>query len=240
MSVALVSIPPDDGRPRLFCFHYAGSGASSYGPWVRELADVVNVCRVQLPGREGRAAEPRERELAPLAVDLARELAPFVDDRTVFYGHSMGALVAYAVACELGRAGPKVLIVGAYPAPHLPAPLAAADDRPNDELVAVLQVLGAFPRELLSEPRWLEVFLDILRDDIRLCRSYQRRPEPPLACPIVALAGRDDPLVSVADVAAWRHHAGDDFELRLLDGGHFFVRDASVKAIVRRVITELD
>lgn len=35
----------------LFCFPYAGGGASAYRGWIRALDNKVNICPIQLPGR---------------------------------------------------------------------------------------------------------------------------------------------------------------------------------------------
>ena len=44
-------------RVRMFCFPYAGGGASAYRGWAAPLPPDVEVCPVQLPGREGRLRE---------------------------------------------------------------------------------------------------------------------------------------------------------------------------------------
>lgn len=240
MSPALVASPPQDGRVRVVCFHYAGGGASCYARWSRLLPD-ANVCPVQLPGREGRASEPRHTEFEPLVQELSAELEGVVDRRTIFYGHSMGALLAYGVARELAASGacvPAALVIGAYPAPHLPPPLAQAQPVHDDaRLASVLSAIGGLPQILLEHPEWLEALLPTVRDDIVLCRSYRHSPDNALQCPIHAIAGTDDLLVAAEQVEAWREHTVGEFELHAVAGGHMFVKDspAQVAAIVRRV-----
>lgn len=36
----------------LFCFPFAGGGASAYNSWVQKMKDTITVCPIQLPGRE--------------------------------------------------------------------------------------------------------------------------------------------------------------------------------------------
>ena len=36
----------------LFCFPFAGGGASAYNSWVQKMKGKVTVCPIQLPGRE--------------------------------------------------------------------------------------------------------------------------------------------------------------------------------------------
>src|SRR5579884_4085328 len=95
-------------RCRLFCFPYAGGGASIYHAWSRSLPAEIDVCAVQLPGRENRIGEPLFTSL-PLLIDaLAHELAPFFDKPFVFFGHSMGALISFELArCLRSRRQPE-------------------------------------------------------------------------------------------------------------------------------------
>ena len=48
----------NDADIRLFCFHYAGGGASIFRKWYKDLIDYVELVSIQLPGREGRFNEP--------------------------------------------------------------------------------------------------------------------------------------------------------------------------------------
>ncbi|MFD0329339.1 thioesterase II family protein [Streptacidiphilus monticola] len=112
-----------DTRLRLFCFPYAGGGASTYAGWQRRLGSRVQVLPVQLPGRESRSGEPRFTDLGALVRDLDRELADELDFPHILLGHSMGALIAYALArhrAELGERLPEALVLSAYRAPTCP------------------------------------------------------------------------------------------------------------------------
>ena len=56
---------------RLICFPYAGGGPSLFRGWPLELSQQVEVCAVQLPGREARMKEPPIGDLRRLVVELA-------------------------------------------------------------------------------------------------------------------------------------------------------------------------
>src|SRR5688500_5923578 len=79
---------------RLFCFPHAGGGASGFHGWADALPGPVEVCPVQLPGRETRLREPAFTRLGPLVEALAGALRPYFDRPFAFFGHSLGALVA--------------------------------------------------------------------------------------------------------------------------------------------------
>ena len=52
-------LPQSRANPkiRLFCFPYGGGGASIYREWQKNLPDSIEVCPIQLPGREDRMNE---------------------------------------------------------------------------------------------------------------------------------------------------------------------------------------
>src|SRR3546814_4467064 len=82
---------------RLFCFPHAGGAASSYFAWAGAL-EAVDVLAVQPPGREGRLAEPLIADMTTLLDRLVAAIEPQLDRPFVFFGHSMGALVAFETA----------------------------------------------------------------------------------------------------------------------------------------------
>src|SRR5206468_1331393 len=119
--------------PRMFCFPYAGGGASTYANWQRALGDQVRVLPIHLPGREGRMSEQRFTDLDELTEDLDWELDAQLDEPHLFFGHSMGALIAFSLALrrfERGAPLPKALILAAYRAPHLAPPKIGDLDAP--------------------------------------------------------------------------------------------------------------
>lgn len=227
--------PPNAPACRLLCLPYAGAGGSVYARWQHGLRDrgcSVEVIPVRLPGREGRAGEPRFTQLAPLVRALDAELGPLLDRPAPYlvYGHSMGALLGYALTLRRQSRGarlPRALLLGAYRAPHLPASRIADLDTPDAELAAALARLGGLPAPLLDHPEWLRVLLPVVRDDLSVCAdadSLRLSWISPVRVPLHLFAGERDALVGVREMVAWRRFAGRGCEIRTLPGGHFFVR----------------
>jgi medium-chain acyl-[acyl-carrier-protein] hydrolase len=212
-------------RARVFLFHHAGGSASSYQLGKHFPGD-VEACPVQLPGRESRFAEPLLTSLEPVVDELVAAIP--TDLPFAFFGHSMGALIAYEVA---RRVAPTHLVVSAHRAPHLPdtTPLGQLDD---DALVA--RLVATIP--VLADPDLREIFLPILRADLTLCETYRFTPGEPLPCPVTAIGGTEDDLVTEAELAAWRAHTSASFALRLFPGGHFYLRGA--EAVVAETVRE--
>ena len=229
----------------MFCFHHAGGGASLYRGWQRALGPHVAVCPVLLPGREERAAEPRFTDLGALVADLDAALGDLLAAPHVLFGHSMGALIAYRLACHRrgrGESLPRALLLSSYPAPHLAAPMPAVDERDGDALTGLLTGIGGLAPELLEWPGGVTELLAVARDDLRLCAGHRDRGEAPLPCPIHVFGSDADALVGEQDLRAWDRHAASPVELHVLSGDHFYIRDdpaellGHVRALLRRYL----
>src|SRR5205823_4375590 len=98
----------------------------------------VEVCAVQLPGRQNRILEEPYTSLAALIAALAAALGPYFDRPFAFFGHSLGALIAFDLARALRRHGqpePAHLFVSGHRAPQLPSPQAPTYHLPDAEFL---------------------------------------------------------------------------------------------------------
>jgi surfactin synthase thioesterase subunit len=218
--------PNPSARLRLFCFPYAGGGASIYGAWPRGLPDEVEVCAVQLPGREGRLLDEPYSDMAALVAKLGEVLAPYLDRPFAFYGHSNGAVMAHELTRALvreGRRPPVHLWVSGRPAPQLLEDEPPIHALPDAEFRRELRRFKGTPEEILENPEIMELITPMLRADFALSETYAWIPGPPLSVPISAYGGKTDDEVSEAQVAGWREHTSAAFHLRIFPGDHFFV-----------------
>jgi len=235
--------PAPRATTRVIAFPHGGGSPTGFLPWRGHLPDSLAAFVVQLPGRWERLNEPAHTRLDPLLDALLAGLLPTLAPPFVLFGVSMGALVAFELARALVRSGgplPSLLVVAAYPAPHLPNPLHAHRDSlrlalgdPPD--TAALARHGLVPDGLL-DPDALRLVLPALRADIELVLHHEHRPGPPLPLPILVLGGLADPLVTRAQLDAWVEHTAADFAVQQLPGGHLFYRthpDATLRALSR-------
>jgi medium-chain acyl-[acyl-carrier-protein] hydrolase len=215
-----------DAAARLFCFPFAGGGASNFMPWRRRLPG-IGVAPVQYPGRETRLDEPPARDLAQAVAEIAGALAPWLDRPYLLLGTSLGAKVAYAVALrlrQLGLPGPRALLVAAHVPPGSPSASARLLPLPDEQFLAAVQAYGGLPGELLESAEFRAMILPVLRADFAL--AHQAVELAPLACPIHAFAGTLDRTASAEAMQGWQHFTRAGLRLTRCEGGHFFFRDA--------------
>jgi len=220
--------PNSDAGLRLFCFPHAGGAASAYHPWAATL-EGVDVFAIQLPGREGRLAEPPISDSTVLLTQLVNALAPKLDRPFVFFGHSMGAVLAYETARALRRRGlpvPVHIYVSGRRAPTLPALEEPLHALPDAAFIAELdRRFGGLPAEILDEPELLALFLPILRADLTMLERHQFANEAPLDVPMTALGGKGDARTPLGALEAWRPLTTGAFATRLFPGGHFYLHE---------------
>ncbi len=213
-------------RARLFCLPHAGGGATAFHSWAAELPAGVQVCPVQLPGRETRLSEPLYTQIEPLIEAIDRELRPWLEIPYAVYGHSMGALLAFEWMRRIQRDGysmPTWLFLSGRRAPDAPCDAALLHSLPDREFIAELNRLyGGISLEFLGNVALMEVFLPILRADVAVVESYQFREGEPLNCPITAFSGMNDASVSWDQLVGWKRQTRQRFAMQVLPGGHFY------------------
>ncbi|MBZ9641622.1 thioesterase II family protein [Streptomyces sp. PSKA30] len=231
----LVAAP--DSSVRVVCFPHAGGSASYFRPLAIELAPHAETLAVQYPGRQERRAEPPLESIAELADAAFEALRPAVEGPFAFFGHSLGALVAFEVALrfqQVSAPGPRRLFASAVSAPSVfRQPTAHFGD--DDALVAELCRLGGTDPARLSAAQIRAMSLPAVRADYRAVEKYRPAPDARVTCPITALVGTHDPIVSLRDSAAWRAHTTAKGELRVFEGGHFYL-DHTVRDVAATVL----
>lgn len=232
---------PDAGV-RLVCLPYAGGGPSAFWPWSKDLGPLVEVWCVQLPGRERRFAEPPPTSMADAVPSIVDAIADHVEPPFALFGHSMGGLLALETARALQRSGqtPARLFVSGARAPELVA-TDGAHTLDDLALERWLVTLGGLPQEVRADRQLLAMILPTVRADLELCDGYEHRPSPPLACPITAFSGADDPLAPATDMWGWAAQTTGGFGLTVIPGDHFFLNQhrRSVTGVIALAIGDL-
>lgn len=226
-------------RLRLFCFPYAGGDSHIYQAWPTILPSWIEVAPIQLPGRGRRLHLEPYADLTKLVADLADAIEPLLDRDYAFFGHSMGALIAFELARQIRRLdgpAPRALFASGFRAPQLKSRLHGVSHLPDDEFIALIASLGGTPKEVLDNVELMALVLPALRGDVKIVESYAFVDERPLETPIIALGGQDDDSVSDEALRAWGGQTLAPLSAKFFPGGHFFVHSAqsAVTATVAR------
>ncbi|WP_432969519.1 thioesterase II family protein [Dactylosporangium sp. CA-233914] len=219
--------PPAAGT-RLVCFPHAGGSAAYYRPLALRLESTVDALVVQYPGRQDRRAEPNVPRIDVLADRIAAAVREVADRPLAFFGHSMGAVLAFEVTLRLGPGAVTHLFASGRRAPtrYRPEAIHKADDA---SLLAEVERLDGTASVLLRDPEFIDMILPGLRNDYIAIETYRHRPGALVDCPITALVGDTDPRTSVSEARDWASSTSGAFALHVLRGGHFYLADQAAE-----------
>lgn len=221
-------------RLRLFCFPYAGGAPPVFREWPEALTK-AEIWIANLPGRGARWQEAPFTRMTPLVQVLTRELRPFLENDPrpfLFFGHSLGARLAFEVIRALRRQKrplPQMLIASACAAPQLPFTRDPVHRLPKQALINELRRRNGTPAAVLENQELMELLLPAVRADFAVFETAVYASEPPLPLPITTFGGIHDPLVGFEALHAWQRQTQVDFQRQLFPGDHFFINSAATR-----------
>ncbi|MFC4535657.1 thioesterase II family protein [Sphaerisporangium dianthi] len=220
--------PSPAASRRLVCFPHVGGSASAYFWLSKSLAPAYEVLAIQYPGRQERRREPVALSLHALVDQVFEALRGQVAPPFAFFGHSMGALVAFEVArrsAAAGEPGPSLLVVSGRRAPST-GPEKRFDVDDENMLVAELRRMGGTAEQFIRDEEVRAMILPVARADYRALHAYVPQPDSVVDTPILALVGDNDPVTTLEEAKAWSAHSTSTCELRVFPGGHFYLESA--------------
>ncbi|MFG2004653.1 thioesterase II family protein [Spirillospora sp. NPDC048911] len=216
------------GPATLLCVPFAGAGPSFFHPWKALSAGRWRVVTVELPGREKRLLETPYRnvvEAAKSEVDgIVAELGEGA--RTVLFGHSLGAVLAYELAHLLSARDVRVeqLVVSGSPGPWTQRERRASG-LPDEEFLARVEEFAGFRHPALDHPEMRELILPTLQADCEMHENYVPSTDEPVSVPIHSLRGGSDGLVSAEQAREWRRATTSEFGYAEFQGDHMYLVD---------------
>jgi medium-chain acyl-[acyl-carrier-protein] hydrolase len=223
---------------RLFIFPYAGGSPAAFSKWTIEN---IECWIAHYPGRGARHSKPLIKNIPSLVEQFSQAIHPLWDKPFAFFGHSMGALIAFELIRAMRKNNlpqPKLLFVSACGAPHIPDPHPPIHTLPDDGFLAALKKLNGVPSELVRQPEAMQLLLPIVCADFEAIETYQHTSDHPLDIPIVAIGGSNDPRVSWERLEGWSAQTNTGFKSHYFDGGHFFIHTEK-DSILDLIETEL-
>lgn len=209
-------------RPALVCLGYAGGSSAIFRGWDDRLGDLADVHAVDLPGRGHSEATTPATSMEEAVEHVVRTVTALGDVPVAWFGHSMGAIVAYEAATRLDEVGrtPLWFFASGCAAPHqFWQRVVPLDD---DSLVAA--AVRWARHDDRPGPETIRPYLANLRADIRLCEGYVWSPHRPFDVPLTAFTGTLDEVAPRSAVQAWARVTRRSLLLQQIIGGHFFIR----------------
>ena len=214
--------PPEAGQgpTHVFCFPPACLRADEFPLPDNTGPDLVYTA-VEWHG----VADPTMTRTVDEMVNCAYAAVRGADDRRmIFYGHCLGAIVAYELALRLQREGlraPEHLLVAGVVGPHMyVAP--DAHRLPTDKLIELLGVLKyPFADRLKQDLAFRNDRIGMIRADLEAMALYQYQETDALGAPITAVSLRHDLWSYPLRTDTWKHHTRARCEVVQWDGDHY-------------------
>lgn len=241
----LFIIPKPNPNPavRLFIFPFAGGSATTYIPWIEHFNHDIEIILIQPPGRTSRFSEPAHEEMDSVINELIEHAPKMTDIPFIFFGHSLGSCIAFALAQKfqlLGFPSPEYFIASGSKAPHLEHTEEKIYDLPEADFISRIVKFNGTPKEILLDAGLMAYFIPLLRSDFKISYHYQAKPAK-VACPALIMGGTLDEIANHEQLAAWQDLFTETSHIQYFPGGHFFINEAKLSVIqeIKRIISRV-
>ena len=188
---------------KVIIFPHAGAGIGFFNSFKDEFKK-TDVFVIQYPGREDKYEKNMPDTIDELADVIFDEYKCLFDGQFVFWGHSMGSIVAYEVAKRCERNLNVVPIV--FFSSGSSAPCCGGSERVKNAVKShkdfekLLDVYGGISDELRNDRDFCEYFFPIILGDLKMISNYCDEQLVKLRCPIMLMEGLDDDV----SIDRWR------------------------------------
>ena len=224
----------------LFGFPGAGAGVHVFRIWKEKLGNAIDFQEIAYNKTYGSSyleniKDAAERSATQVLSYNANE------DEIYFFGHCMGAIVAYETAKLLAtRNGIFIrgLFISAFTSPDCPIEdgISHLDDL---SFAKEIQSHGTFPEEFFINPSILKLFLPRIKADYKMIESYCDKDHYALNCPIAGFFGQDDGSVPPESIRGWAGYTTREFLKFYFPGDHYFYYDHQ-EEIIERILALID
>lgn len=225
---------------KLFCFPYAGGSSAIFNKWENYIKSDIEIKAIELAGRGKRISEDHYNDFNEVIEDVFSLIIDEIksNDEYAFFGHSMGAKIAYELTQEIlvrGLPGPEHIFFSGRGAPYI----LGKDEKEyhklsDEEFKEEVIKLGGTPKEFFDHPELLEVFLPMLKSDFKLAaRDILDKEIIPLPFDITVFLGKDEELTP-EQIDSWKKYTSGNCTVHYFNGGHFFINE-KVEEVVGKI-----
>ncbi|MCX7124059.1 MAG: thioesterase domain-containing protein [Gammaproteobacteria bacterium] len=228
---------------RIFCFPYAGGSASVFLDWSKSLPDFLEVHAIQLPGRANRVGEKPIVDMNALLMKLSLLLIKYIDRPYVFFGHSMGAMIAFELSKRMQRmfgCQPEFLFLSGH-SPPMQRGRASLHKLSDEQFLNEIKRKNGTPAEVFNNDDLLQCILPVLKSDHELCEKYSFNDSTKTNAPLHIFGGNCDPSVTESTLRLWENFTtAGNFCFKSFPGDHFFLnKNQSETALLEEISSKL-
>ena len=213
----------------------AGGCAANFTRYNSFLNDVHTY---EYPGHWTRFSEPLRSDPKYLIRDLLDcIISGRYGNRIDLFGHSMGGLLAWLLACELLNRGIEInhLYLVACGIPQI-RPKFLYEIENDDDIKGVLARIRQIPENILESDFFNRNLLPVIRNDFEVVRilldNLNSYTDAQIPSDITCFYGNEDPVIDYLDMCGWREYTKRGFDIQEFKGDHFFLyKTDSIKAI---------
>ncbi|MDO3393821.1 thioesterase II family protein [Ligilactobacillus sp. 110_WCHN] len=209
-----------ESSKRIIVFPHAGGSANYYTELLNNNINAECI-GIQYPGRQDRIFEDNLDSIEALSTNIYKELLKLEKKETVFFGHSMGALVAFELIKKFYNDIQFVkLLILSSSCPNY------YDDKIDStkDLFKYLYELGGTEKEaLLCHRQQLEdLVLPTIKNDLLISKKYKLKKQScKISIPIQVFVGNTDYDVK-NHCQHWRKYTTHYLGEKYFKGGHFY------------------
>lgn len=218
----------------LYTIPYAGGFAFTYLKWKKYLDPSINLCLIELPGRNGNLDEPLCNTIEQMAERVLCQIKASNEEYCLF-GHSMGAYVLLEVYSKLiveKSPLPKHIIISGMKPPHL-YQNKGYHLLDKASFKTKMCEMGGIPLALIEDEGFSEMLFDLLRNDVKAVEKYKILDEMPrFTCEVSLFNSVSDN--SYESMRQWSQYSQKPCGYNEFAGTHFFINE-HVSEVVNRI-----
>lgn len=209
----------------LIAIPFAGGSEYCYRELETHL-NGINLTTLALPGRGSLIAQPCITSIEKMVDYLLPQIRSLIQQPYAFFGHSMGAFIAYMLCRKInheGLPGPEKLILSGRKAPSV-KDQNIKHTLPDEEFRKMLHNLGGIPNAVWQDEEIMALFEPIIRSDFELIETYSHQMQKPIDLAINLFLGQED-NVTTEQARAWQQETLQPLNIYHFPGGHFYFQD---------------
>jgi medium-chain acyl-[acyl-carrier-protein] hydrolase len=147
----------ESGEIQLFCFPYAGGSAALFKKWQDLVPSRYRIIPLEYPGRGKKYSQPLVNNIFTLIDQLLAEIAPLIRPPFAFFGHSLGAIIAYELSLRIASDyEPALLVLSGCPGPrNVKMQFGHLNDQ---QFLEKIKEINGTPEELLKDDSFIDFF----------------------------------------------------------------------------------